>query len=86
MVIQACCCDHSREVTVHAPRTTLYNQPPSSHDEMNWVAVMIALTRFVKKSEFILLGWSQQPWAWTWDILFFLVFSHTGHVPAPSLL
>ena len=39
-----------------------------------------------KKSEFILLCWSQDPWAWTWDILFFWVFGHTGHVPAPNRL
>ena len=52
---------------------------------MNWVAVMIALTRFVKKSESILLCWPQVLWAGSWDILF-MVFSPAGHMPAPNRL
>ena len=38
---------------------------------MNWVAVMIALTRFVKKCDFILLCWSQVLWAGPWDFCSF---------------
>ena len=46
------CCDHSREVAdrVVGQRCPV-NLPPYL---MNWVAVTLALTRFTKKSEFIL--------------------------------